>query len=546
MRQDISGWQTRLSDQLIEEYVANGAWKNTTIAQRAVAKALSTPEKIAVYAHQGEDLTYGKALEQAYRLVHVLQGMGLQAGDCISMQLPNWIETIVIDIAAAAMGLVINPIIPIYRDAEVSFILGDAGAKVVFIPEQIRSINYVEMMDRLAPELPNLQQVVVVRPQTKQKPAFDKLLAAAPTGKPSLAKVDPNAVKFLMYTSGTTGRPKGVLHTHNSMQRVIDVTTGYWGLGENDLMFMPSPVTHITGYLCGVELPFCSEVRTLLMDRWNATEAVESINSYGATVTVSATPFLQELVDQAEAKGTGLPTLKKFCCGGAAVPPDLIHRAKRVFDNCMAFRAYGSTEAPLTTQGFIEPEEQELAAETDGKIHAYEVRVIDNDGNYLPQGEEGEIVSKGPSSMVGYGDPEQCASAYDDNGFFLTGDRGYITPEHGIVITGRIKDLIIRGGENLSAKEIEDVLHQHPQIHESAVVSMPHERLGEGVCAYLVLEQGAKNISREEIVEFLTGKGLARQKAPDKLVVIDVLPRTASGKIRKDLLREKIRQEIGV
>lgn len=544
MRQDISGWRTRLTDELIARYTASGDWQNTTIAGLAIEKARETPDQVAVHAYGGDDLTYGQALAQGYRLVHVLRQMGLNPGDTISMQLPNWTETVVIDLAAAALGLVINPIIPIYRDAEVGYILKDAGSKVMFVPEEFRGIRFVEMMDRLRKDLPGLEQVIPVRASENGATSFAELLAQAPASVPVLPEVDPNAVKFLMYTSGTTGRPKGVLHTHNTMQRVINVTTGYWGLGKGDLMFMPSPVTHITGYLCGIELPFGSPVRTVFMDRWDAGQALDCITRYGATVTVSATPFLQELAEQAQARKQGLPSLKKFCCGGAAVPPALIRFSREAFDNCVAFRAYGSTEAPLTTQGFIQPEELELAAETDGRIHGYEVRVIDQNGQYLPQGQEGEIVSRGPSSMVGYADPEQCALAYDNNGFFLTGDLGYITPEDGIVITGRIKDLIIRGGENLSAKEIEDVLHQHPAIHESAVVSMPDARLGEGVCAYLVLEKGAPEPAVREIIEFVIRHGLARQKAPDRLEMVADLPRTASGKIRKDVLRRMIRERL--
>lgn len=544
MREDISGWRTRLTDELIARYTASGDWQNTTIAGLAAEKARATPDQVAVHAHGGDDLTYGQALEQAYRLVHVLRRMGLKPGDTISMQLPNWTETVAIDLAAAALGLVINPIIPIYRDTEVSYILRDARSKVMFVPEEFRGIRFVEMMGRLRKDLPGLEQVIPVRANAGRQASFAELLAQAPATVPVLPEVDPNAVKFLMYTSGTTGRPKGVLHTHNTMQRVINVTTGYWGLGKGDLMFMPSPVTHITGYLCGIELPFGSAVRTVFMDRWDAGQALDCITRYGATVTVSATPFLQELAEQAKARNQGLPSLKKFCCGGAAVPPALIRSAREVFDNCVAFRAYGSTEAPLTTQGFIQPEELELAAETDGRIHGYEVRVSGQDGQYLPQGREGEIVSRGPSSMVGYADPEQCALAYDKNGFFRTGDLGYLTPEDGIVITGRIKDLIIRGGENLSAKEIEDVLHQHPAIHESAVVSMPDARLGEGVCAYLVLEKGASEPAVREIVEFVIRQGLARQKAPDRLEIVADLPRTASGKIRKDVLRQMIKDRL--
>jgi acyl-CoA synthetase len=307
---------------------------------------------------------------------------------------------------------------------------------------------------------------------------------------------------------------------------------------------MPSPVTHITGYGSGMVLPFVTDVKSALMARWDADAAVEFIERIGATSTVGATPFLKELVEAAERHHTGLPTLRYFACGGAAVPPQLVYKAFEVFDNCKTFRVYGSTECPIITCGSVGDGEEKLAAETDGKIYGYEVKILDDDGNELGIGEDGEIAARGPSMMLRYGEDEQNTSGHDADGFFLTGDIGHITKDNAILITDRKKDIIIRGGENLSAKEIEDVLHSHPSIREAAVVSMPHERLGEGVCAYIIPASESSQLDLESVAKFADAASLARQKIPEHIELVDDLPRTASGKVRKDQLRKMIKEKL--
>jgi acyl-CoA synthetase (AMP-forming)/AMP-acid ligase II len=309
-------------------------------------------------------------------------------------------------------------------------------------------------------------------------------------------------------------------------------------------MLMPSPITHITGFVDGIELPFFTDVQTAFMEVWEVSAAVSFIKQVGATTCLSATPFLQQLVDACEASGETLPTMRFFACGGASVPPGLIYSTHRVLANCRSFRVYGSTEAPLVTVGFLLPLQERLAAETDGEIYNWEVRVEDEDGHVLGTGENGEIMVRGPAMMLGYGDPEQTRTAISEEGFFHTGDIGYVTADRAIVITDRKKDIIIRGGENLSAREIEDVLHSHPDIQHVAAVSMPHERLGEGVCAVVVLRDGADKMTVGSLKPFLDGSGLAKQKWPERLEVRTSLPMTASGKIRKDILRAEIKAAI--
>jgi non-ribosomal peptide synthetase component E (peptide arylation enzyme) len=273
------------------------------------------------------------------------------------------------------------------------------------------------------------------------------------------------------------------------------------------------------------------------MGKWDAAQAADLIEREGVSFTLCATPFLQELLDVAEHGGRALPTLRSFPCGGAAVPPELIHRVSRVLANCRAFRVYGSSEAPVVTLGYPGAGQERLAAETDGEPLDYEVKLVTVEGREAGPGEEGEICARGPALFLGYANPEDTAQVFDEEGFFHTGDVGLRTGEGAIVFTGRIKDLINRGGEKISAKEVEDLLHAHPGVAQAAVVAMPHARLGETVCAYVIPRAGA-TVTLQEIDSALRQARVARQKCPEALFIVDAFPTTASGKVKKDQLRK--------
>lgn len=516
-----------------------GTYRNCLLAEVALARAQNQPDEIAIHLEDQPPITFGSIVDEARRLAGGLRDLGLSRGDVISFQLPNWREAVAVDIAASLLGLVVNPIIPIYRDREVEFILQDTRAKAIVIPEQFRGFDFVAMLETLRPRLPDLEQVIVARPG-RDNPgtlAYAELLDRAAAVTEIERGISPDDVKIVMYTSGTTGRAKAVRHSHNTLTRALDNGCEGWSLGAGDIMLMPSPVTHITGFVNGIELPFFSDARSAFMERWDVDRAVDLIDRLGATACVSATPFLQELVQKAAETDQTLPSLRMFACGGASVPPELIRRAGEVLERCRAFRVYGSTESPLVTVGFQGDDEVELAATTDGRVYNWDVRILGDDDEPLPIGADGEVVVAGPALMLGYGDPEQTRASMTADGYFRTGDIGHLTEAGAIVITDRKKDIIIRGGENLSAREIEDVLYSHPAIQEVAVVSMPHQRLGEGVCAFVVLAKGARLSGLEELRPFLEECRLARQKWPERLELVDELPKTASGKVRKDVLR---------
>ncbi|GJD52216.1 Medium-chain fatty-acid--CoA ligase [Methylobacterium crusticola] len=538
MIRDISGWTIRLDPEEVAARRAGGVWRGRTIADDARALAEAAPGRTCVRAGD-EALTYGEALARAERLAAGLWRLGLRPGDVVSFQLPNWLEAVVVDLAAALLGLVVNPIVPIYRHAEVAQILADCRARAVLVPETDRGFAYGAMMRDLAAGLPDLAHVVVLRGTggLAGTVAYEDL--AAEDGPVPWPAQRPEAVKLVMYTSGTTGRPKGVLHTHETMPRSLRCCVEHWGIAPGDVVLMPSPVTHITGYGWGLEMPFYHGLEAVLMERWQADEAVALIDRHGASVTVGATPFLAELVEAGERAGSRLASLKVFACGGAAVSPGLVRRANGLFARGRACRVYGSTEAPMVTLGFVGPGSADLAADTDGRIVDYAVAVVDEAGAPAAPGREGEILVSGASLFVGYADAAETRAAFTADGRFRMGDIGYLTGEGAVVITGRKKDLIIRGGENISAKEIEDALHRHPAVREAAVVAMPHPRLVETVCAYVIPREGAVP-ALPALAEHLARLGLARQKVPEHLEIVGAFPRTASGKIRKDVLRAQI------
>lgn len=533
---NIGGWKIRKST----SNGSSGRMENVlTVADHAWAKAKTTPDAVAFQFEHEPPVSYADIAAEARALASGLTRLGLVAGDTISFQLPNWREAAVINIAAAALGLVVNPVSPICRESELRFILRDSRSRLVFIPERFRTVDYSGMLTTIRSELPDLMEIVVVR-AVRECRTYNQVVELGRRNPSALPQTDPDAVKLVMYTSGTTGRTKGVLHTHRTIASTHLDYQRIWGVDASDVMFMPSPVTHGTGYILGLELPFFTDAPVVFMDYWEPSRAIALVNRVQATLCIAATVFLKDMIEEAVRQEDRLSSLRLFACGGAPVPPDVIFRAARVTQRCRACRVYGLTEAPLITKGFPEPADLRLAAETDGKVSAFDVKIIGMAGNVLKEGEVGEILVRGEPLMVGYTDPEESDRAFDRDGYFYTGDLGFITSDEALVITGRRKDLIIRGGENLSPKEIEDALERHPAVKEAAVVGMPHERLGEVVCAYLIVRGNAEAPSLMDLAGFLEQQGLARQKFPERLEYVDAFPRTPSGKVRKDVLRSTL------
>ena len=535
MRTDPSGLTTRWSDELAQRYLSEGHWAKTTLVDAARATLAVDSDRVLLI--EGDHrLTRRACWDQALRLAGFFLSRGLVPGDVISFQLPNWTETAVIALAARMTGLVINPIPPIYRESELGYILADCGSKLLFVPGAFRKHDYPAMINGLRGSLPALCDVVVVRDTGDL--TWDAVLGHGAVDEAGLPPVDPSAVMMVMYTSGTTGKPKGVLHTHYSYDHRARAMGEAWGIGPDDVVFMPSPVTHITGALWAFDMTWIHGLTSVLTDVWSPEEGIRCIEDNRCTVNGGATPFLQQLLDTAGARPDAIASLRLFFCGGTTVSPDLIRLASKTFPNCLFFRCYGSTEMVTATLGIRDRAHVDLGADTDGEIvYPAELKIIDAvDDHPLAEGEEGEIIARGPGLFLGYVHPADNEGNFDGNGFFRMGDLGRI--EHGnyIVITGRKKDIIIRSGENISPKEVEDLLFNHPAVTEVAIVAMPSPTTGEKGCAFIIPRGGA-TIDLPEIRRFLDAQGLARQKFPEHVVLVDDLPRVPSGKVKKDVLR---------
>jgi acyl-CoA synthetase len=465
-----------------------------------------------------------------------LHALGVREGDVLAVQLPNWVELAVAYYAAVSLGAVLLPIIHIYGPAEVGFIVRQSRAKALIVPDEWRGIDYSARVAALG-DTPDLAALVVVGERAHNGGVLWSDLEAGAVPAFPAPTCGPDDVCAMSYTSGTTSDPKGVMHSHNTLLAETR-THGVMMAAGPHVLLSAFPSGHIGG-ICSMAFPFLDGRRCIFMDAWDAAECAALVEAHGVTMTSGTPFFMMSFLDEAE-KGThDLSTLKQYATGGAGVPPSVVERGLAA--GWFAFRSYGSTEHPTISSGYHDDPPERLAY-TDGRIApGTEVRIVDDDGNDLPLGEEGEILAVGPEQFLGYRDGELDAAAFDPAGWFRTGDVGRVDDRGYLTITDRKKDIIIRGGENLSSKEIEDVLARHPSVVEAAVVAVPDERYGEKACAFVLLREGA-SLSLPEVQEHFAVAGVAKQKAPERLEVVTDLPRNSMGKVKKFELREQLRR----
>jgi len=365
-----------------------------------------------------------------------------------------------------------------------------------------------------------------------------RALDALPAGSLPPPPSDAGAIALVVYTSGTTADPKGVLHSHRTLLAEARSLEPVHGLGAGDTVLMPSPLMHISGIVHALLVPAALGSRAVLMPRWDPAEALRLIAAERVTYMVGAPTFLRDLALHVEPGVTDVSSFRLFSCGGADVDPALVAQAAERL-GCVAKRVYGSTEFPtVTTTGPDDPPDRRV--DSDGRpIGANEIRLVDEDGADVGAGREGEVLARGPECFLGYRDPALDDEALTGDGWFRTGDLGTIDAEGYLRITGRRKDIIIRKGENLSAKGIEDVLADHPKVADVAVIGVPDAGSGERVCACVVIRPGSERLTLAEVRGFMETREVMRQKIPEQLELVAELPRNATGKVRKDLLRAR-------
>ena len=487
------------------------------------------PEKTALVDDRVR-LTWADLRRLAARVAGGLAARGVRAGEVVSCVLPNRAEAAVLFHAVHRLGAVVNPIVPIYGARELRFILRQAESVALVVPGRFRGVDLAALAARVRPAVPSLRDVLVV----------EEVEALPQADGPVAARRAPDEPALLLYTSGTTAEPKGVLHSTATLAAECRATIGYHGLGTGDVLVMPSPVGHISGLLYGILLPALLGATSVLMETWDAERFCALVERERGTFSAGATPFLQGVVDLPTLDRFDLRSLRLFPCGGADVPAELIRRAIRRL-GVRSGRGYGSTEFPSITSSAGPHVPETKRAETDGApIPPGEIELRDAEGRPVPVGGEGEIWARGPELFLGYRDPRLDADAFDERRFFRTGDLGVLDPEGYLTITGRVKDIIVRAGEKFSAREVEDLLCEHPKVESVAIVPMPDPRLGERACAFVVPADTRDPPTLAELVRFLEARELSRRKLPERLELIDALPVTASGKVQKHLLRERI------
>ncbi|WP_374110387.1 AMP-binding protein [Mycolicibacterium sp. F2034L] len=524
----------RRDDARAADAYRRGLWVRTTLADALRDAAKATPDRVALI--DGDIRVDCATLYARARALAGVMVDRMPAGSVVSFMLPNWHEAAVVYLGSTLAGMVANPILPSLRDRELAFILADAQSRMVFVPETFGRHDYAAMMTRVVDEIPAPPEVVVVRGDPGPHTPY-AALAAAPAGPGPLPVLDPDAVRMLLYTSGTTGRPKGVLHSHNSLHALILQLRDHWMIDPGDTFLVPSPIAHIGGSIYAFECPLLLGTTAVLMEKWNAEQGVALMLSERCTHMAGATPFLTQLLASTQQAETRLPDLKVFICGGASVPPSLIRSAAGYFERAAVSRVYGSTEVPVTTVGALD--DLDHAADTDGRPGLAEIRLADHPA--APAG-SGEICARGPQMLIGYLHPEDETESFDAAGFFRTGDIGQWVDGDHLVVTGRAKDIIIRNGENISPKEVEDLLVGHPAIDEIAVVGVPDPRTGERACAAIVTT-ASPGPDVTELRAFLTARGLATFKAPEHVVVWESLPKNDAGKVLKHQIRATLMKE---
>ncbi|HSH06625.1 MAG TPA: cyclohexanecarboxylate-CoA ligase [Burkholderiales bacterium] len=527
---------------------AEGYWPDRTINDALDACVAACPDKVALTAVQVEPgavtrLTYRELATLADRVGVGLARLGVARNDVVSVQLPNGWPFVVLFLACARIGAVMNPLMHIFRERELSFMLAHGEAKVIVAPKTFRGFDFERMLLELQPTLPHLRKVVAVGGDGAN--SFEALLAGPVWEREADAerilagnRHGPDDVMQLIYTSGTTGEPKGVMHSANTLFSNILRYAERMQLSRDDVVLMASPLAHQTGFIYGMMMPIVLQARAVLQDVWAPRKAVELIRAEGVSFTMASTPFLTDLAQAVADSGDQVPTLRAFLCAGAPIPGPLVERAQRAL-GAKVISAWGMTENGGVTTTLLDDDDAR-AINTDGKpLPGIELRVLDADGRPLPAGTIGRLQVRGCSNFGGYLKRPQLNDT-DAEGWFETGDLARLDDAGYVRITGRSKDVIIRGGENIPVVEIEALLYRHPAIAQAAIVAYPDERLGERACAVVVTKPGAA-LDFGGMVAFLKEQKLAVQYIPERLVVLESMPATPSGKIQKFKLREMLR-----
>ncbi len=531
------------------EMIAGGFWHDMTINDHLDGCIAASPDKraltgVALDTGQTRRFTYRELGTLADRIAVGLAQLGVQRNDVVSCQLPNWWQFSLTYLACSRIGAVMNPLMHIFRERELSFMLAHGRSKVVIVPKSFRGFDYESMVNGIRDKLPDLEHVVAIGATGPD--SFEARLSDPPWEREANAgeilrrsRPGPDDVTQLIYTSGTTGEPKGVMHSANTLMANIVPYAERLRLGGDDVVLMASPMAHQTGFMYGLMMPIMLRAHAVLQDIWEPAKAVELIRAEKVSFTMASTPFLTDLARTVTESGKDVPSLRIFLCAGAPIPGPLVEQARAAL-GAKIVSAWGMSENGAATTT-LPDDDDERSVNTDGcPLPGMQARVVDDAGEELPVGEPGRLLVRGCSNFGGYLKRPQL-NATDEQDWFDTGDLAVIDARGYVRISGRSKDVIIRGGENIPVVEIETMLYRHPAIAQVAIVAYPDERLGERACAFVVLKPG-QQFDQAAMVEFMKSQKMAIQYIPERLVVRDAMPATPSGKIQKFRLREMLKE----
>ena len=534
-----------LTGQRIEAATASGHWPDRTACDYLDEALRSFPDKVFLTGYRFESgerttLSYRDMDRISRRIAAGLAAHGIGKGDVVAFQLPNWWEFAAIHLACVRIGAISNPLMPIFRARELEFMLAFAETRALFIPRAFRGFEYGPMIEGLRGKLPDLEHVFVLGGEGET--GFESVFVATRWEDEidtralfDERRVDPNELIEICYTSGTTGQPKGVMHTSNTLSACVGIGPSRLALSADTIVFMASPLAHQTGYLYGFLLPIRLGARTVLQDIWDPATAARIIHDERITFTMGATPFVADLAHSDALDRYPTESLEVFVTAGAPVPRVLVQTAtQRLGANVVA--GWGMSENGLVTSTLPDDPSEKIFGTDGGPWTGMEVRVVGEDLAPVPPGVPGALQARGAANFVGYlKRPE--AYATDEDGWFDTGDIATMGDSGYIRITSRAKDIVIRGGENVPVVEVEELLYRHEAVRDAAIVAMPDPRLGERGCLFVTLRRGG-SFDFESMQRHLAAQQLAKQYWPERLEVIDEMPRTPSGKIQKFRLRE--------
>jgi cyclohexanecarboxylate-CoA ligase len=528
---------------------AKGLWEDTTLFETISAQADAWGDKLYVF-DSTSSITYAQLRDRVLRVAAGLKRAGVQQGERIAVQLPNITEFVVVAAAINRAGAIFVPIMPIYRGNEVEHVIAHSGATRVITVAEFGGFGFVNMFREIQAKHPELKTIWSVRGAAEGAESFESLEVEGSL-EDLAAEIGPDRSPdepfLIVYTSGTTSKPKGCVHTVNTARTGAKELTAGLNYTSDDVQFGPSPVSHSTGMITSILLPLINGASSLFIEKWDPAAGMQAIIDHKVTCAVTATPFLQMLLGVYDPAQHDVSHFRAWVCAGSPIPGSVVERARTMFTGGTVLSLYGRSENYVTTMVAVDDDPQRSVTSDGRALPDASIQITDVDGNEVPRGEEGDISYKGASHMLGYyNDPAATEALFTPAGYSRSGDLGRMDEDGFVRVTGRTKDIIIRGGMNISAREVEDHVGARDDIAQVAAVAMPDERLGEKVCLYIVAKPGHEAPTLETINEDLKAKGVATQKLPERLEVVPDFPMTATGKIQKHVLRQEIVEKLKV